>query len=129
MFSLSPPLSPSIAYLWDKRHQIADFHLKELSPDERQGIGRPASDPKYPAITRANGTTMTDEIDTLVTRGHSESHVKPGPRIGHSAAHLHASPYKPSRRHCSPLALREQHTSSREREREREREERIQSAH
>lgn len=34
---------------------------------------------------------------------------------------MHASPYKPSRRHCSPLALREQHTSNRERERGRER--------
>lgn len=60
-----------------------------------------------------------------VFRGLSEVAPLPTPptppvkaRIGHSAAHLHASPYKPSCRHCSPLALREQHTSTRERDRE-----------
>lgn len=56
--SLSPRSPPSIAYLVDKRDQIAYFHLNELSPNKRQGSGDRLQTPKYPAITRANGTTM-----------------------------------------------------------------------
>lgn len=33
------PRSPSIAYLMDKGDQIAHFHLKDLSPNKRQGSG------------------------------------------------------------------------------------------
>lgn len=37
------------------------FPSQWVKPQQEAGIGRPASDPKYPAITRANGTTMQEK--------------------------------------------------------------------
>lgn len=62
IFSFSPPaLSLSLSF-----HRLSGgqkrpnrlFPSQRVKPQQEARIGRPDSDPKYPAITRANGSTM-----------------------------------------------------------------------